>query len=128
MFQFRLCRELKYAHPDYLLEKLTASQLAEWKAFNTLDPIGEERSDFRMSYMASLLTNLVIKTMGKQGSKLTSVEDFALNWGEGKKKGTQSVEDMKSVFQSLAAASAERGENNKQKRRPPRRKPKRLKK
>lgn len=95
-----------FAHPDYLIEKLTASQLAEWQAYDRLDPIGEARDDFRMSYLASTITNLAISINGKKGAKLTEVKDFLLDWDRDKpNKGTQSIEDMKAVFMGIAAAN-----------------------
>lgn len=88
------------------MRELTTSQLAEWGAYNRLEPIGENRADYRISYLSSLLTNLVIKALGKQGAKLTSVKDFLFKWDvEGEVKPQQSVEAMKSVFLSLASAS-----------------------
>jgi hypothetical protein len=91
-------------HPDYLLDKLTASQLAEWKAFNSLEPIGEYRDDYRFSYMASLITNLAIRINGKSGAKLTSIKDFIFDWdADNTTKGTQSMEEMKNVLQSIAS-------------------------
>jgi len=88
------------------LEKLTASQLAEWIAYDRLDPIGESRADFRMSYLSSLVTNLAIGINGKKGTKLTEVKDFILDWsGEAKESKTQSPEEMKSLFQAIAASS-----------------------
>lgn len=89
-------------HPDILLQKLTSHQLAEWEAYNVLDPIGEERSDFRFSYLYSLLTNIAIRTYGKKGAELTKVDEFLFKWGvDSEEEKVQSVEDMKNVLLAL---------------------------
>lgn len=56
--------------------------------------------------MASLLTNLTISVNGKKGAKLTSVKDFLFDWDveSAKNKGTQTPEEMKMVFEQIAAA------------------------
>jgi hypothetical protein len=89
-----------------LLEKLTSSQLAEWYSFNNISPIGDERDDYRISFLASMITNLAIRINGKKGAKLTSVKDFIFDWGVGESSGTkmQSLEEMKNVFYQIAAA------------------------
>lgn len=95
------------------MEQLTANQLAEWEAYNNLDPIGEWRNDFKFSYMASLITNLMIQAYGKKGSKMTKIEDFQLQWdreNEGSKQ--QSVEEMKSVLLGLAATQNKKTEQS----------------
>ena len=71
-----------------------------------MDPIGDIRDDYRISFLASMITNLAIRVNGKKGAKLTSVKDFIFDWGVGESSGTktQSVEEMKSVFQQIAAA------------------------
>lgn len=108
--------QLGFPHPDYLIEKLTASQLSEWYAFNSLEPIGEHRADYRVSYLASLITNLAIRINGKKGDKLSSVKDFLFEWdseSSTKGTGTQSIEEMKSVFNQIAAAGRISGKDKK---------------
>lgn len=106
-----------------MLAELSASQLAEWKAFDTLSPIGAEREDYRISYLSSILTNIAIRTQGKRGAKLTQVSDFLFKWDpESQKTAVQSVDEMKSVMQSLAKDSKESQDrqNNRRKRKPKR--------
>jgi hypothetical protein len=64
------------------LDKLTSKQLSEWEAYDRLDPIGTWREDFRMAYLSSLITNLVISVHGKSGAKTTSPIDFLPDWDE----------------------------------------------
>lgn len=88
--------------------------MAEWQAYDKLSPIGEIREDYRISYLASLITNLVIRTNGKAGAKLTSVKDFLFNWdGEvTTKKGTQTKEEILSIFGALGANANKTSKSN----------------
>jgi len=87
-----------------LLKKLTSYQLAEWEAYSVIHPIGEERSDHRISYLAWIITNLFIQAYGKKGSKLTEFKDYIFDWDATapKEEKVQSVEEMKSVLMMLA--------------------------
>lgn len=109
-----------------MIRELTASQLAEWQAFSLLEPFETEKSDYKFSYLYSVLTNLVIRSMGKRGAKLTSVEDFSLAWDpEDAIPKQQSIYQMKDMFRMIASDSKEKEDfNNKR----IRRKPKHLKK
>jgi hypothetical protein len=81
--------------------------LSEWEAYDRLDPIGKWRDDFRMSFLASLITNLMIRAYGKKGARLTEVKDFLLDWsGDLKKAGQtkQSPEEMKEILTSIFTA------------------------
>jgi hypothetical protein len=84
---------------------LSASQLMEWEAYDSLDPVGSWREDIRVAYLSSLITNLAISTHGKKGSRLTKVEDFMLEWDEeareAKQQG-QSTEEIKEILLSFA--------------------------
>lgn len=86
------------------MEQLTASQLAEWEEYSKLDPIGEQRADYRLSYLLMTITNLAISVHGKKGSKLTKIEDYLLDWDAGREKEVkqQSVEDMKNFLLGFA--------------------------
>jgi hypothetical protein len=55
LFQFRLCAHLKYPHPDYLLPLLTASQLAEWRAVDAIEPLGNQQTNILLAEVASFL-------------------------------------------------------------------------
>jgi hypothetical protein len=88
------------------LEQLTAHQLVEWEEYNKIDPVGEWRNDFKFALLLSTITNLMISAYGKQGSKLTKLEDFLIEWEGGKQEEKkQSVVDMKNVLLGLATAS-----------------------
>jgi hypothetical protein len=44
-------------HPDGLLQSLTSRQFAEWMAFYSIDPFGDQRADLRTGIVASVLNN-----------------------------------------------------------------------
>lgn len=46
---FRLCRELKCPHPDFLTRILNYRQIREWAAFERIEPFETERADVRQS-------------------------------------------------------------------------------
>lgn len=97
------------------MEQLTAKQLAEWEAYNNIDPIGEWRNDFKFSYMASIISNLMIQAYGKKGSKMTEIKDFLLQWDkEEESSKQQSVEEMKRVLLGLAASQNKKTEQSSQ--------------
>lgn len=91
-------------------------------AYNEIDPIGSWRDDYRMSYMASLLTNISIRTNGKRGAKLSSVDDFLLIWDKEAKeqaKHVQSVEEMKKHLMTIAKTQNKAAEKNRKRTKPP---------
>lgn len=96
-----------------MLEQLTAKQLAEWEAYNNIDPVGEWRNDFKFSYMASIISNLMIQAYGKKGSEMTKINDFLLQWDkEEEEPKKQSVEEMKRVLLGLAASQNKKTEQS----------------
>lgn len=95
------------------MEQLTAKQLAEWEAYNNIDPVGEWRNDFKFSYMASIISNLMIQAYGKKGSEMTKINDFLLQWDkEEEEPKKQSVEEMKRVLLGLAASQNKKTEQS----------------
>ena len=109
MFAFKLCRELGYPHPDYLLDQLTSSQLSEWMVYDTIDPIGKWRDDMRASFISSVVTNAVREAIHGSKAKLTDITDFWIEWDEEKRKQLelskrriQTVEEQKSILLQIA--------------------------
>lgn len=106
-----------------MLQQLTATQLAEWEAYNALEPIGEERADYRISFLSSLIVNLAIRALGKRGDKLTEVKDFVFEWDPEKHKPKQmNIDQFKAVFHEIASSTKTKqdNENKRRRRRPPR--------
>ena len=86
---------------------MNAVQLSEWEAYDRLDPIGTWRDDFRMAYLASIITNIAIKwNAGKKQVKLIELMEFMPQWDrqETKEVKKQSVEDMRDFLLSFAKA------------------------
>lgn len=57
---------------DEMLSEITSMQFAEWMAYSTLEPWGEERDDLRMGIVASTIANA---NRGKN-TKAYSPQDF----------------------------------------------------
>jgi hypothetical protein len=87
------------------LQQLTSEQLSEWEAYDTMDPIGEWRDDFRMAFLASLIVNSARAIHGKKGTKMSTPADFMPKWDKDavKEVKTQSAEEMKQILLSLGS-------------------------
>lgn len=83
-------------------ERLTARQLAEWEAYNTLDPIGEDREDLRMGILASTIANMIGGAVAGKKAKTFKPEDFIPDW-DGKKATTQTSEQMRNLLMGMAS-------------------------
>ncbi len=90
------------------MEQITSNQLFEWEAYDTIDPIGTWRDDFRVAKLAALIQNLVMQLYAKKGTtpKLRTIIDEMPDWlgdrtEEMNKK--QSVEEMKEILLSIAS-------------------------
>ena len=89
-----------------LLNQITSAQLSEWEAYDKIDPVGDWRADYRMAFLAAVITNMFRWAHGKKGTKMMEVIDFMPQWdeevGKGKELPTQSIEDMKKALYSIA--------------------------
>ena len=86
-------------------------QLEEWKAYDRLDPIGEEREDLRFATLWARILNLVLAIMTPKGKEYDPVSpmDFMPKWEEDSlpapeqaKPKEQTVDQMKQIFYALA--------------------------
>jgi len=93
---------LGYPHPDYLLADLDSRQMAEWEAYNRLQPIGAKRLDFYFAYAMMQMTNLTISVYGKKGARQTKFDDFYPNWTGEKEEKVMSVEEQKAFWKAFA--------------------------
>lgn len=93
-------------HPDYLLQALTAEQLAEWELYCEHEPIGDSAADMRIARLQATVTNLAGSAWSKPGIwKSVVPQDFVYDWWKEKPKDKpkkQSVEEQKSILQSIA--------------------------
>ena len=99
------------------MEQLTSRQISEWEAYDTLDPIGSWRDEFRTARIESLLLNIVNHLFAKDGTtpQLLEAIDFIPDWtGEREPKTKkQSVEEMKQALMSWATSHNKSLERNK---------------
>lgn len=89
-----------------MLDVLTSYQLSEWEAYDRLDPIGEDRADFRIARLISVVENIARTVWGEEGVEMTIPADYMPEWDkededdiESKKR--QTVEEMKQVMLSI---------------------------
>lgn len=93
---------------------MTSYQISEWEAYDRIDPIGTWRDDFRMAFIASVITNCFIGAYGKKGAKGTTPEDFMPDWtGDGKEPKQQTVEEMEKILLSIAGSQNKKVEREK---------------
>ncbi len=95
------------------MDQLRSSQLSEWEAYDRLDPVGTWRDDFRMAYLSSIVTNLVISVYGTGGTEMKVPLDFMPDWmkdspDEVKK---QSVEEQKAILYDIARSQKRKGQS-----------------
>jgi hypothetical protein len=91
---FRLCLALGVLHPDLLLLRLSATQLAEWRAFLSLEPAGEIRADLRAAQLAHLVATAC-------GAKV-DLESFCL-W-HGARAAERDPEELEDVMRNIVQA------------------------
>lgn len=113
-----------------MLDRLTSIQLSEWEAYDTLDPIGTWREDYRTASLEALVVNIVQSLYHKEGEvpKSTSVVDFMPIWDKESRKVAevterQSVTDMKEILMSIANSQNKKEERKEalKNRKPPKR-------
>lgn len=92
----KLCLALGEVHPEALAAKLTASQLADWIAYNRVEPFGEERADLRTGILASVNANLWSTKGGYKPAQFMPVFE--------PQEQKQSAESMKSALIGLTKA------------------------
>ncbi len=80
-----------------MLGSITGRQLAEWQAFERIDPFGNERADLAAGIIASTIANV---HRGKR-SKAYDAGDFMPNFGPRKRK---SREELKAALMAFVAA------------------------
>jgi hypothetical protein len=89
--------------------------MAEWIAYDRLEPIGEERADFRVGLLCSMMVNIAKAVWGDSKQPVSPL-DYMPRWdggdveddavpGDPPAKPRQSVEDMKLILETLAKSS-----------------------
>ena len=89
-----------YPHPDYWLDSITSAQLAEWEAYDRIEPIGGYRQDYRFAQICYLIFDLAQSIYGKKGQRRVSSPMDFMPWGPEVKKPVvkQSPEQIKEVL------------------------------
>ena len=100
------------------MDKLTSYELAEWEAYDKIDPIGTWRDDFRSAKLESLMINIVNQLYAEKNKKpiVTTALDFMPDFaGDGryeKKEDTNKAttpEEILSLFKGIAARQKQTG-------------------
>lgn len=73
--------------------------MAEWMAYYSLEPFGEDRDDLRMAINASSIVNTILSMLGKKGkTKFLKLKDFIPEFGNKEKKSPDyMLEKMKEL-------------------------------
>jgi hypothetical protein len=98
-FAFRLSLALGIAHPDILLGQISARQLNEWLAYDSIDPIGSWRADLRAGIIASTVANAHIAK-----GKRTKPQDFMPKFQKPEIRRTQTSNEKLELARQIAAA------------------------
>lgn len=97
-----------------MLDKLTGYELAEWEAYDRIDPIGTWRDDFRGAKLESLILNIVNQLYAEKGKKpqVTTALDFMPDWTGDKTddKKISTPEDILALFKGIAATQKKKKE------------------
>ena len=67
-FLFKLCLAFGIPHPRYLMQHLTSRDVAEWMAYNQLEPFGEWAAFWRSGLIASILANIYRSRNAKEAT------------------------------------------------------------
>lgn len=92
---------------------MTAEQLAETRTYDSLEPIGGVREDYRTAYICLMLHNLMQMQRGDGKWDRRTIKDFLLwgpkTWGQGQTDKPQPVETMKAVLMSIPGVRIKKG-------------------
>jgi hypothetical protein len=98
-----------------MLDDLTSAQLSEWQAYESLEPFGEWRADYRIGQLCALVLNIAKAVAGEKGKYMPSnADDFMLSeqidqqWAEEDKleqQPVQTIEEMKKALYAIAQYS-----------------------
>ena len=81
--------------------EITSTEFAEWIAYSTLEPFGEERADLRSAIVACLIAN----TNRGKNQRPYKETDFMPKFG---RKKQQTWQEMKARFNTFAALHNEK--------------------
>jgi len=83
-----------------LLASTDSRELAEWEAYERLEPFGEQRADWRIAQVACILANV----NRKKGAPAFKVDDFMLKTGAAPKTQQVSATDLAQQLKGITRA------------------------
>jgi hypothetical protein len=89
--------------------------LAEWQAYDSLDPIGEWRADFRIASLQAFIQNAIKPFYKNTNSKQAVPLDFMPDWSDEIHRDSEqmSVEQIKSALMGIAKVQNKKVANQK---------------
>ena len=91
-----------------MLAELTGEQLDEWKAYDRIDPIGQDREELRFATLWARILNLTMAILTPKGKEYEPVQpkEFMPSWDnvelEQAVPAAQTVDQMKKLFHMIA--------------------------
>ena len=86
---------------DNLLHGLTAKQFLEWQAYAALEPFGEERQDYRIASICSVMANI----HRGSGKRAFEIEQFVLKFGDQPPKQPKTWQEIFAIGRMFAVAA-----------------------
>ncbi len=107
-----------------MLDQLTSIQLSEWQVYDRLEPIGEERREFSIASLSSLVLNIARTIYGKTGrseqeilKSLSVPGDYMPEWDKDLDEDEltpvkQTTEEQEQIWLAIASAQNKRVKKN----------------
>lgn len=107
-FAFRLATRLGVWNVNEMLRRMTAEQLRSWQMYEEVEPFSEERQDYRIGALMTLIAN--INRNPKKVRTPFSVEDCVPRFGDNTPKAKPKADwhRMKALAMALTAESREK--------------------
>jgi hypothetical protein len=84
---------------EEMLNRMSSREITEWRAFTSIEPVGEDRADLRHAMLCALLAN-ANRDPDKQSSPF-KVTDFMFDWWNEKPEQEDDWQSMKMVAKDL---------------------------
>jgi hypothetical protein len=72
--------------------------VAEWRAYNRLEPVGQTQIVYMLAMFTSTVVNIARRVWGRKNVKMTQASDYIPKWGPPE---VQSFSDMKNIAQAI---------------------------
>jgi len=97
-FAFKLALALNWSSVEDGLNNISSKEFAYWEVYNTLDPFGEDREDYRAGIVASTVLNA---SRTNKKDKVWKPEEFIPKFGKEQKVNKQTVEQQLKIVEML---------------------------